>query len=62
MDNRSLCVGGRGHFVWKGMLCDRLMLFVLEDDSGQEIQYMLDAQAEFMKEVILMAFRNMLSS
>lgn len=35
---------------------------VVEDDSGQEIQYMLDAQAEFMKEVILMAFRNMLSS
>ena len=38
------------------------VLFVLEDESGQEIQYMLDAQAEFMKEVILMAFRNMLSS
>ena len=50
------------HMCHRYVSCAVDVTCVVEDDSGQEIQYMLDAQAEFMKEVILMAFRNMLSS
>lgn len=37
-----------------------MAIFSVDDEGAQELQYMLDAQAEFSKELVLMAYHKLL--